>query len=296
MRLPGGASLLEHLRRGDRLRWIAINGGFLAVVVFLGTHRPAALTYLFARDAHAYWAVDLSNPYAKALGTPDAYLYSPAFAQLVAPLGILPFSVFYALVTAANLAGLVYLLGPVRALLAVALVSPVAIDLWYGNIHLLMAVAIAVGFRYPGAWALLLLTKVTLGIGLLWFAARREWRPLAAAVGVTAAIATLSFLLAPGLWVSWIQSLLRSSGRPGHYGIFYDVPLWLRLSAAAALVTWGALTGRRWAVPVGSTLALPVLWFNGLAMLVAVMPFIDRVDSAGRGSMTDGGAERVRPP
>jgi len=43
----------------------------------------------------------------------------------------------------------------------------------------LLAVAIAVGFRYPAAWALVLITKVTPGIGLVWFAVRREWCPLA---------------------------------------------------------------------------------------------------------------------
>ena len=36
------------------------------------------------------------------------------------------------------------------------------------------------------SWAFVLLTKVTPGIGLLWFAIRRRWRDLAIALGVTA--------------------------------------------------------------------------------------------------------------
>jgi hypothetical protein len=40
------------------------------------------------------------------------------------------------------------------------------------------------------------------------------------------------------------------------------------------VVIWGARTDRRWAVPIASTIALPVLWLNGLAMLVAVVPLL----------------------
>ena len=51
-------------------------------------------------------------------------------------------------------------------------------DLVRGNIHVLLAVTILAGFRYPGAWSFVVLTKVTPGIGLLWFAIRREWGAL----------------------------------------------------------------------------------------------------------------------
>ncbi|MDQ3870361.1 MAG: glycosyltransferase 87 family protein, partial [Chloroflexota bacterium] len=191
------SSLARNLH-GEGLRRAAVNLGFVAVVAFLGAHHPR-LSYLFARDAHAYWAVNMANPYDKLVGQVDAYLYSPAFAQfLIAPLQGLAFPLFYAVVTAANVAALVYLLGRFRALIALAAVSPVAIDIWYGNIHLLMALAIVLGFRYPAAWSLLLLTKITPGVGLLWFALRREWRSFALAVGATAAIAAVSFVLAPG--------------------------------------------------------------------------------------------------
>jgi len=54
------------------------------------------------------------------------------------------------------------------------------------------------------------------------------------------------------------------------------LPLWLRLLAAAALVAWGALTDRRWTVPAAAVLALPVMWFSGLAILAAI-PALGRV-------------------
>lgn len=289
------SSLAPYLQ-GERLRAVVINAAFVAVVVFLGTHHPR-LSYLFARDAHAYWAVDLANPYDKLVGQVDAYLYSPAFAQfLIAPLQGLAFPLFYALVTGANVAALVYLLGRVRALIALAAVSPVAIDIWYGNIHLLMALAITLGFRYPAAWSLLLLTKITPGVGLLWFVFRREWRSLAVALGATAAISAVSFLLAPGLWQDWVEQLQRSSTRPAQFGIFPDAPARIRLIPAALLVAWGALTNRAWTVPVAATLALPVLWFNGLAMLAAVMPLIDRREREEVGRVGAEGDARSRRP
>ena len=71
-----------------------------------------------------------------------------------------------------------FLTGP--RLLAAGLLFPfTAMEVAGGNVSLLLAVAIVVGFRWPAAWALVLLTKITPGIGLLWFAVRREWRSLA---------------------------------------------------------------------------------------------------------------------
>ena len=101
--------------------------------------------------------------------------------------------------------------------------------------------AIVAGFRYPATWALMLLTKVTPGIGLLWFLVRREWRALAIALGVTAAIVAVSFVLDRSAWEEWIAILrgdLAGAGQgsidtPGWY---VAVPLLPRL-VVAAIVT-----------------------------------------------------------
>ncbi len=90
-------------------------------------------------------------------------------------------------------------LGGRRALWVLAF-PPVALELYYGNVNLLIAAAIALGFRYPAAWSFVLLTKVTPGVGLLWFAVRREWRQLAIALGVTAVIVAASVALDGRLW------------------------------------------------------------------------------------------------
>ena len=47
----------------------------------------------------------------------------------------------------------------VRSILAVLAFPPVALELYHGNVHLLMAAAIALGFRYPAAWAFIVLRR-----------------------------------------------------------------------------------------------------------------------------------------
>ena len=61
-----------------------------------------------------------------------------------------------------------------------------AVELYLGNVHILIAVAILLGFKHPWTWAFVLLTKTTCGVGLLWFVVRREWRSLWIALGATA--------------------------------------------------------------------------------------------------------------
>jgi hypothetical protein len=57
-------------------------------------------------------------------------------------------------------------------------------------------------------------------------------------------------------------------------GPYLPIPFLVRLPVAVALVAWGGLTERRWTVPVAVTLALPVVWFNSLATLVALVPLL----------------------
>ncbi len=144
-----------------------------------------------------------------------------------------------------------------------------ALELYHANIHLWIAAAIALGFRYPWTWGFVLLTKVTPGIGLLWFAVRREWRALAIALGVTGVIVAVSLVLEPNCGRLDRLHRLDAGRRPvAQFNI--PIPLWLRLPAAAALVVWGGLTDRRWTVAVAATLALPVLWVSGFAICAAL--------------------------
>ncbi len=134
-------------------------------------------------DARAYWRVDLAHPYASSgVGEFSTYLYSPAFAQFLSPLYVLPFEAFFVLWTAASVLVLYWLVRPWPWALLILLL-PWTYELFVGQVHLFIAAAIVLGFRWPALWAFNILTKVTPGVGLLWFLVRREWRSLAIALG-----------------------------------------------------------------------------------------------------------------
>jgi hypothetical protein len=221
-------------------------------------------------DAHAYWSASLDHPYVHGMAnTDDAYLYSPAFLQVLTPLRLLPWPLFWALWVAGMGAILVWLVGPViaAAVLVPTAFSPVFTEIWYGNIVMPMALVLALGLRYPGLWAFMLLTKVTPGIGLVWFAVRREWRSLAIALGATALIAVGSFLLAPAAWIEWITVLRANAAAPDPI-MAHLPPLVWRLAVAATIVAVGAWFGEPRALPLAVVIALPVFWYASLSLLL----------------------------
>jgi hypothetical protein len=249
------------------------HGAVLAGWLFLGYLFlvVAPSTGLFGLDAFSYWVVDPTDPYAIPWGTLGAFNYAPPIAIALGPLGGLDWWVFLFL-WSMLLVGSVIWIGWQPGWVIVAFAIPfVALELLYGNIHILLAVAVLLGFQHPWTWSFVLLTKPSSGIGLLWFVVRREWRSLAIALGATALVSGLSFLVAPGLWAEWFEYVSRYTGTTPLAAVV-PVPLWLRLPAAALLVTWGALTDRRWTVVVATCLALPALWVAGLSMLVGIIP------------------------
>jgi Glycosyltransferase family 87 len=255
---------------------IAAAVGIWLVVWAFG--EPWSRFLVAGQDARCYWVPGYDAPYALSEWTaPIAYVYSPAFLQLLAPLKLLDWEPFLGLWTILLLLAVRFLSGPRLFALAIAVAVP---ELIGGNIHLLIAVAIVIGFRYPAAWSLVLLTKVTPGIGLLWFAVRREWHALAIALGATAAIVAVSLAVDPRAWLEWIGVIGGSVGKTNGTWAAVPIPLWFRLPIAAAVVVWGARTNRRWVVPVAAMLALPALWYGGLAMLLAVIPLRDPRRSA----------------
>jgi Glycosyltransferase family 87 len=256
----------------------ARDGAILAGLLFSGylfiVVAPSAGTFGF--DAFAYWSVNVADPYSRTAGALGAFTYSPVVARLFAPFGMLALWQFLLLWDGLLVGTAVWLgLGSARSVLAILAFPAVALELYHGNVHLLTAAAIWLGFRYPAAWAFVLLTKVTPGVGLVWFAVRREWRSFAIALGVTGALVAASLAIDGRLWESWLRDSLGATATGAALNQFsLPVPLWIRVPAALALVAWGGLTSRRWTVPVGATLALPVLWPSGFAILAALWPIL----------------------
>ena len=241
-----------------------IGAGVIVALAAIGSHNFSVGSLDAGQDAFAYWHAARSVPYGEDAGQWAAYLYSPAFLQILSPILALPWPVFFGIWTGVMMAALLLLTGPV--LLVVAL--PIAFfEIWGGNIHLLLALAIVIGFKRPAAWSFVLLTKVTPGVGLLWFAVRREWRSLAMALGATAAVVGVSLAINPGLWQQWIQLLLREASGTASSG-HIPIPLLYRLPFAVVLAVYAARTDRKWLVPVVAFLAMPVLWWGSVTVLI----------------------------
>ena len=239
---------------------------------------PLVLVYMLlvygghGHDTFSYWRVPHAGPELYA-GTNDAggqgvYRYSPVIAQVLAAFWILPWEAFRLLWFALELACLVWLAGR-RSLLLLAL-PPVWFELYTGNIHLPMAAAIALGFRFPAAWSFILLTKVTPIVGAVWFVFRRDWRAVGAIVAFTAAVVGVSVAMAgPTPWFDWLVSL--QAAQTTEVWPFPLPPLPVRVALGIVIVAWGARTDRYWTVPVAATIALPVLWGHGLTLLLAAL-------------------------
>ena len=257
-----GSQTVGRWRRLARDAAVVVGLVFAAYLFLVSAGQKGSMAF----DVVAYWQVDLAQPYAGSVGDLGFFAYAPPIALLLAPFTELPWLAFVSIWYAA-LIGAAAWLGRCQLLILLAF-PPVAIDLYHGNIHLLLAAAIVLGFRHPAAWSFVLLTKVTPGIGLLWFVVRREWRNLGIALGVTASICAVTFIFMPGQWLAWAQMLAGTAGTPPPWPAL-PIPLWLRLPVAAAVVIWGARTNRAWTVPLSATLALPALWPGGFAIMAA---------------------------
>jgi hypothetical protein len=259
-------------RRIDPVR-LAIGAYVVVVVVFVAFRLLAVQPWVMpAFDVWAYWLTRDGLDYAAAHhGATGAFVYSPAFAQAISPVTALPWPVFAAVWTAGVASLLLWLAGPYA--LPLALLPPVAMSVALGQLDLAFAAVAIAGLRWPALWAIPILTKVTPGIGLLWFVARREWRPFAIAAGATLAITAVSVAIDPAAWTGWLE-LLRRAEFPELSDRLWFLPiaLWIRLPIAAGVVVWGARTDRQWALAVGILVALPVVWVNSPTILIALLP------------------------
>ena len=245
------------------LRWVPWTATAVAFVAFWILSPVPATS-----DAHSYAALNLSDPYRGRFLDAQAFVYSPAFGQLIYPFTLLPDVAFYKLAQAVNLVCLAWLLGPWS--LVALLLPPVQTELGTNNIHFPLAVMTVLAFRHPAVWAFGLLTKVTPGIGLLWHIARGEWRPVWVCLLVTAGIAVVSALFLPDAWLDWF-GLLGESGlkTEGRFAV-NEWPALFRLPVAGGLMIVAAWRDRPAAVPAIICLALPAIWFGSLVMLVAI--------------------------
>jgi len=228
----------------------------LALVFVFVSVRHLVTGNALGQDSHAYWlAAQGGLSYDSSPGQRDAYLYSPAFAAAIWPLALLPWPLFCAAWFAIEAAAVAWLVRPLRARWAIPVSLLCLPELVVGNIYILLAAAAVVGMRRPAAWSFAVLTKVTTGVGLLWFATRGEWKRLLQGVGATVLIVAVSYAVDPTAWSDWIRFLFENrDGTPDSRVSFV-----VRCLIAVALVVIGARKQWPFLVAPAMVLASPVL-------------------------------------
>lgn len=228
----------------------------LGLLVVFQTIRLTISNDIFGQDAHAYWLASQGElTYDRRPGQRDAYLYSPAFLALISPIAILPWPAFLALWISLEAALLVWLLKPLPAKWFIPVFLICSEELTVGNIYIVLGCAAVIGMQKPLAWSFPILTKVTTGVGLLWFAARGDWGRLLQGSGGLLVILTMFYISNPADWHAWFEFLLEhKEATPDSQAMFY-----LRCLLAVALVVLGARKKWPWLVAPAMVLASPVL-------------------------------------
>jgi Glycosyltransferase family 87 len=259
----------------------------LTEMVFLadGRQRQLVLGSIVAgTDAQNYWQAWQGGLYhgTRLVYGLGVYLYSPAFAQLFFPLTTLDWTVVRILWAIPAVIAFAWLVWPAGGPYRIGLGLVAGASVATGNIEWMLCLVLVFGLRAPAVWAVGLLTKVTPGVGLLWFVARREWRPLGVAVVATFAVIGISFAIAPGLWFDWLDLLYRNVTVPNFYeGVVGLLPL--RLAAAAVIVWIGARRDRPEALVFAIVLATPDINFTTGALMCALPRIAARARCGVRG-------------
>jgi hypothetical protein len=189
------------------------------------------------------------------------YRYSPAFLWVTEPFRLLSFPIYQAVWVTLHFVAIAWLAPWMLAF------PGVADDVITGNINTFLAVAVVFAVRGQSwTWSSVLLTKVTPGVGMLYHVGRREWKPLAVAAAVTAAIILIGIAFDRSIWQEWLDSL--RAGPQTYKTVDVLAPLPVRLAAGAVL----ALLAVRWLwlLPIAMVLAMPGLWPASFALLAAI--------------------------
>jgi hypothetical protein len=278
---------------GGRSIWLilaaAIGASLLLVVALARWGAPS--------DEHAYWLAarrlfegqPLYDPTVTII-TPFAYLYPPPLAQVLVPVAaVVPDWLFSVGWTVLMGLALFWLAGRdvLRALALIAF-PPVAVEFWFRNVHLFLAVLVVLGLRRASGWfAVGGAMKVSPVLGVPYLAMRGRWRDAAIATGIGLAMLVASVLISPDAWRAYLDFVLSTD--PLQQSSFVAVPLPIRGAAGILLALVAGRMPRRLGdllLVVAVTLALPSLWFTGLSLLVAVVPLIAE-DRAARDAAAD---------
>jgi hypothetical protein len=245
----------------------------------------AVYRWPFPQDELSYYigarrlidGVPLYDPTATVV-TPFAYRYPPPLAQFLVPFAlVMSPAVFTATWTVLLMGCLWWMAGrDIWVMLALIAFPPVAVELWYRNVHIILAVLLVLAIRrWSGFYAIGAAIKVAPGLGIAFLAAGGRWRAAGVAVAVGLGILVVSVALSPAAWAQFID-ITRARGPLDETG-FVAVPYLWRFAGGLVLAIVAGRLRPRLGEPllvIAVTLALPTLWFTALATLVALYPVI----------------------
>jgi hypothetical protein len=244
-----------------------------------------------AYDAYAYWLAGRNvlegvPLYWESAVSPDvlgAYRYPPLFAQLWAPLTVLPPLVFSWVWRIGCLLCLRWLAGSWRNVGLWCLVPFTLTELSIANVTFPMAVMSVMALRGRGwmaAWAGALKVGPLMLMPYLWFARPETRRSLLIGTAGVAVTFGISFLLTPESWFLYVRSLTAFSGSDmAAFGVISLVPngfadVALRLALGLVLVAIAIRRGSDRLAFTASIVAVPVLAIWRLVPLL-VLPRLD---------------------
>lgn len=271
------AEVATRVRRDVRLSELPIRvllPLWLALAAFMGRMVAYfAAEHELGLDAHAFWLAGRhADLYGRAPMTRDAYLYSPAFKQVIWPFAQLPWPAFYALWMIAESTAFIWLLRPLGWAWGVPAFLLCGFEIVGGNTLGFLAVVLVAGMRKPALWSFAVLTKVVVAIGPVWFAARREWSSVGKVAIATTAVVAVSVAIAPADWLAWVRFLLDHRHA--------DSTLSIRLAVALVVVVVAARRDTPWLLAPAMVLASPII--HGLGVYLALLTAIPRLRSLGR--------------
>jgi hypothetical protein len=260
---------------------LAAIGAFLLLVV-------STMAWSVGTDEQAYWRAaerfaaggSMYDPTATPGDANFGYWYPPPLAQVLAPFtGLISDGAFSAIWTAVLLACL-WWLGGRNVLVALALIAfvPVAIELRFRNVHLVIAVLTVLALRRSWVfWIPATAIKVAPILGVVYLASARRWKEAIAVSVVGAGVLALSVLLAPGAWQDFFTIVLAQAGTSEASLLPIAFPIRLAIGVVLAVGAGQlALRHRQRAGEAMLVLALvaanPTLWVTALSLLIAVVP------------------------
>jgi hypothetical protein len=269
----------------DRLLRIGSAIGYgigLAALILLLAHDGG-----YAYDAHTYWLagrhiLEGAPLYERvAIDAPGAISYPPLFAQLWAPLALLPELAFTWVWRLLCFACLLYLAGSWRNV-GLWLLFPLTItELSSANVTLPAGAALFASLRgrpWLAVWAGSLKYGGLLLLPYLWISRPAERRALVAGGLVVGAAFLVSFLLAPASWALYVEWLGWQAGLPevDNVKLVRILPtaaadFALRSGIAAAFVVFAIRVGSDRIAYAASVITVPLLWIERVVPMLAVL-------------------------